>query len=230
MEENCECPRLIEKPFPIVISGASGTGKTSVVDRLLAADGRIVRALTATARAPRPGEQNGVHYIFLTPEEFQKKQADEYFVESARVYNTWYGVPRESIEGPLSKGKWVALNVDVQGGLTIKKAYPDAVMIFVLPPSMSALEERLRGRGTDDEEEIQKRLRQANLEMAEAAKYDYVVVNDDVKDCTNRLLAIIHAETSRTSRGLVFPKKRKLEPVTGERHSSSRGGNRANDR
>ena len=201
-----ECPRLIEKPFPIVISGASGTGKTSVVDRLLAADGRIVRAVTATTRSERNGEQDGVDYFFFKPPEFEQKKAGGYFVEFAKVYDTWYGVPRQSITGPLKKGKWVVLNVDVQGGLTIKKAYPEAVMIFVLPPSMEALEERLRGRGTDSEENILTRLATATAEMAIAHQYEYVVINDEVKDCTNRLLAIIRAETSRTSRGLVLPK------------------------
>ncbi|MBD3236300.1 MAG: guanylate kinase [Candidatus Eisenbacteria bacterium] len=201
-----ECPRLIEKPFPIVISGASGTGKTSVVERLLAADGRIVRGLTATTRSEREGEKNGVEYEFLSPEEFEQKKAAGYFVEHAKVYETWYGVPRKSITAPLKKGKWVVLNVDVQGGLTIKKAYPEAVLIFVLPPSMEALEKRLRGRGTDSEEEIQTRLATAAQEMSVAPRYEYVVINDEVKDCTNRLLAIIRAETSRTARGLVLPK------------------------
>lgn len=211
-EEGCtvpecnECPRLIEKPFPIVISGASGTGKTSVVERLLAADGRIVRALTATTRPPRNGEKEGVDYVFLKPEEFEEKKSQSYFVEFAKVYQTWYGVPRQSITAPLKKGKWVVLNVDVQGGLTIKKSYPGAVMIFVLPPSMEALEARLRGRGTDSEEEIRTRLATAAIEMAVARQYEYVVINDEVKDCTNRLMAIVHAETSRTARGLVLPK------------------------
>ena len=204
-----ECPRLIERPFPIVISGASGTGKTSVVEKLLASDGRIVRALTATTRPPRRGEQDQVDYIFFSEEEFLKRREASYFAESAQVHGHWYGVPKESIAAALKRGKWVVLNVDIQGGGTIKKVYPEAVLIFLLPPSLEELEERLRGRGTDSEEEIEARLQQALKEMCVAAEYDYVVVNDEVKDCTNRLLAILRAETSRTSRGLVLPKEPK---------------------
>ncbi len=200
-----ECPRLIERPFPIVISAPSGTGKTVVVSRLLAIDGRLQRALTVTTRAPRPEEVDGQDYLFLTEEQFERKRAAGEFAESARVHGMWYGVPRESITSALKKGKWVVLNVDVQGGLAIKKAYPESVMIFLLPPSMEELENRLRGRGTDDDEEIARRMRDALQEMAVAPKYEYVVVNDDVKACANRILAVVWAETSRTSRGLVVP-------------------------
>jgi guanylate kinase len=200
-----ECPRLIERPFPIVISAPSGTGKTSVVDKLLSIDGRLQRALTATTRPARAGEVDGQDYIFLTEEQFEQRRRAGALAESARVHGMWYGVPRESITGALAKGKWVVLNVDVQGGLAIKQAYPDAVMIFLLPPSMEELEARLRGRGTDDEEEIRRRMRDALDEMRVAPKYEYVVVNDEVKACANRILAIVWAETSRTARGLVAP-------------------------
>ncbi len=203
-----ECPRLIERPFPIVISAASGTGKTTVVEKLLASDGRIVRALTATTRPPRGAEQKDVDYVFLTEEEFTTRKKAGYFAEAALVHGHWYGVPKENVAAGLKKGKWVVLNVDVQGGLAIKKAFPDAVLIFLLPPSLEELETRLRGRGTDSDEEIAKRMDQALREMTVAADYDYVVVNDEVKDCTNRLLAIVRAETSRTARGLVMPKGR----------------------
>ncbi len=201
-----ECPRLIERPFPIVISGASGTGKTSVVEKLLASDGRIVRGLTATTRPPRHGETDGEDYVFIGEEEFEKLRKGGKLAESAQVHGHWYGVPRSNIEASLKKGKWVVLNVDVQGGLSLKKTYPDAILIFVLPPSMEDLENRLRGRGTDSDEEIARRMRRALEEMAVAPDYDYVVVNDEVKDCTKRLLAILWAETSRTSRGLTMPK------------------------
>lgn len=200
-----ECPRLIERPFPIVVSAPSGTGKTVIVEKLLGSDGRLQRALTATTRVPRGGEVNGKDYLFLTEAQFEQKRKADEFAESARVHGMWYGVPRESITGALQKGKWVVLNVDVQGGLTIKRTYPDAVMIFLLPPSLEELEARLRGRGSDSEEEIEERMRDALEEMAVAPKYEYVVVNDEVKTCANRILAIVWAETSRTSRGLVVP-------------------------
>ncbi|MFH1144749.1 MAG: guanylate kinase [Candidatus Eisenbacteria bacterium] len=203
--ESIECPRLIEKPFPIVISAPSGTGKTSVVEKLLASDGRLLRALTATTRPPREGEVDGKDYLFLSAEAFQAQRKKGYFAESAQVHGHWYGVPKEQIDNALTKGKWVVLNVDVQGGLTVKEAYPNAVLIFLLPPSMAALEERLRGRGTDSDEVILQRLKTAQAEMEVAPQYDYVVVNDEIKACATRLLAIICAETSRTPRGLVQP-------------------------
>jgi guanylate kinase len=168
-------------------------------------DGRLRRALTATTRPPRPDEVDGKDYIFLSEEQFEQKRAAGELAESARVHGMWYGVPRESVTTALKKGKWVVLNVDVQGGLAIKKGYPDSVMIFLLPPSMEELEHRLRGRGTDNDEEIARRMRDALQEMAVAPKYEYVVVNDEVKACANRILAVVLAETSRTSRGLVVP-------------------------
>ncbi len=202
-----QCPRLIERPFPIVISGASGTGKTSVVEKLLASDGRLERAITATTRSPRRGEQQDVDYIFLSEQEFEEKKNRGQLAEFARVHGHWYGVPKSSLDQALKRGHWVVLNVDVQGGLSIRSAYPAAILIFVLPPSIEALEERLRGRGTDSPEEIQERLDVACQEMSVAPQYDYVVVNDEVKDCTQRLLSILRAETSRTTRGLKMPKK-----------------------
>ncbi|MBM3316651.1 MAG: guanylate kinase [Candidatus Eisenbacteria bacterium] len=200
-----ECCRLIERPFPVVVSAPSGTGKTVVVERLLAIDGRLVRALTATTRPARKGEVEGVHYLFLSQEEFAAKREAGQFVEFARVHDHWYGVPKASVHEALRKGKWVVCNVDVQGGLAIRQAHQEAVLIFLLPPSMEALEERLRGRGTDSEEEVALRMRNALAEMAVARQYDYVVVNDDIRTCANRLLEIVHAETSRTARGLVMP-------------------------
>ncbi len=202
-----ECPRLIERPFPIVISGASGTGKTSVVEKLLSSDGRIVRAITATTRAIRRGEEDGDDYIFLSEKDFEKKKKTGYFAEFANVYDNWYGVPKEHINQALKKGKWVVVNVDVQGGLAIEKAFPDAILIFILPPSVEELSERLMGRGTDNPEEVTKRLQKAQEEMGYATKYDYIVVNDEIKDCTKRIMSIVLAETSRMSRGLVMPKE-----------------------
>ena len=202
-----ECPRLIERPFPIVISGASGTGKTSVVEKLLQADGRIIRAITATTRAIRRGEEDGEDYIFLSEDQFETKKKAGYFAEFANVYDNWYGVPKEHIHQALKKGKWVVVNVDVQGGLAIQKAFPEAILIFVLPPSVEELSERLMGRGTDNPEEVIKRLQEAQEEMSYATKYDYIVVNDEIKDCTKRIMSIVLAETSRMSRGLVMPKK-----------------------
>ncbi|MCK4413764.1 MAG: guanylate kinase [Candidatus Eisenbacteria sp.] len=204
--EPCECPRLIERPFPVVVSAPSGTGKTSVVDKLLALDGRMIRAMTATTRPARKEEGNGTDYLFLSEEEFGRRREQGYFAESAQVHGHWYGVPKENVSTGLKKGKWVVLNVDIQGGLAVKETYADAVLIFLLPPSMEALEERLRGRGTESEEEITERMKNAREEMLVAPQYQYVVVNDDIKACANRLLAIVWAETSRTSRGLVMPK------------------------
>ncbi len=165
----------------IVISGPSGSGKNTVINRLLQrTKWPLVLSVSATTRPPRPGERDGVDYFFVTPEQFERmKQAGE-FVEYAEYVGHWYGTPRRWLEEQLQQGRWVLLEIDVQGALQIKRLFPDAVLIFLRTPSLQEYERRLRRRGTEDEATIQRRLAQAKQELAYARHYDYEVVNDEV--------------------------------------------------
>jgi len=187
------------KAFPIVISGPSGVGKTTLVDRLLEADPSLRQSISATTRAPRGGEVTGTHYFFVTRDEFEGMKAGD-LVEWAEVHGEFYGTPRSFIEGELEKGHDVVLNIDVQGGNSVKKAFPDSVMVFILPPSFEVLEERIRRRGGDSDADIQKRLETAKNEIAASHQYEYIVVNDDLARAVSDLQAIVTAERSRRSR------------------------------
>jgi guanylate kinase len=187
------------KAFPFVISGPSGVGKTTLVDRLLEADPSLRQSISATTRAPRGGEVTGTHYFFVTRDEFEGMKARD-LVEWAEVHGELYGTPRSFIETELEKGHDVVLNIDVQGGNSVKKAFPDSVMVFILPPSFEALEGRIRRRGGDSDADIQKRLETAKNEIAASLQYEYIVVNDDLARAVSDLQAIVTAERCRRSR------------------------------
>lgn len=187
--------------FVVVISGPSGAGKSSFVKALLRGNGGdLVYSVSATTRPRRAHEAEGKDYFFLTRDEFQRRVKAGDFVEHAQVHGEWYGTLRSQIERVLESGRNVLLDVDVQGGRAVRRAYPDAVLIFVLPPSMEDLEARLRARATDHEDHIKVRLENARREMALAREYDYAVVNDDLETATRRVLAIVEAERCRASR------------------------------
>jgi guanylate kinase len=186
--------------FVVVVSGPSGAGKSSFVKTLLEQGPDLVYAVSATTRARRAHETEGRDYFFLSREEFQRRVDAGEFVENAVVHGERYGTLRSQTEKALRQGKNVLLDIDVQGGRAVRTVYPDGVFIFVLPPTMAALEARLRHRATDSEERIRIRLENARREIPLVQDYDYAIVNDDLGAATRRVLAIVWAETCRTGR------------------------------
>lgn len=166
----------------VVLSGPSGVGKKTVIDRVLAETPGYSRAVTATTRQPRPGEQDGVDYLFLTEEEFVARIERDEFLEHALVHGRRYGTPRQHVTRILERGDVCFLEVDVQGAAAIREVGLDvpALFVFLVPPSQKVLEERLRGRATEDEDSLQIRLANARRELARESEYDVSVVNDEL--------------------------------------------------
>ena len=166
----------------VVVSGPSGTGKTTVLRQMFACSPvPLVRSVSATTRSPRPGEVDGQSYYFLAPAEFLARRARGEFLECFEVFGEghWYGTPQSTVAAGLKAGKWVLLEIDVQGAMAVVQRYPDAITVFLRPPSLEVLEARLRGRRTESEEAIQRRLAQARRELALADRYAYRVVNEE---------------------------------------------------
>ena len=188
--------------FVVVVSGPSGAGKSSFVKALLDEGPELRYSVSATTRARRSHEVDGRDYFFLSREEFKRRVDAGEFVEWAHVHGEMYGTLRSQTDEALRQGKNVLLDVDVQGGKSVRQSYPEGVFIFVLPPTLGALEERLRGRGTDSEERIRLRLENARREIPMAREYDYAVVNDDLAAASRKVVSIVWAETCRSSRRL----------------------------
>ena len=174
-----------------MVSGAAGTGKDSVVKALREAHPEIEKTVSATTRAPRPGEQEGVDYYYRTREQFQQLIENDQVVEHNFYNGNYYGTLRSEIEGRMALGIPVILVIEVEGAGNIKKMYPGATTIFVLPPDMEELERRLRNRGTENEETIQRRLKRAETEIANSVNYDEHVVNVEVDSCAESIYSII---------------------------------------
>ena len=188
------------KGLLIVISAPSGTGKTTLVHMLLKEFPNMEFSVSYTTRKPRPGEVNGKDYFFVDRKTFEKMVEEGDFLEWAEVYGNLYGTSKTQVLKALHEGKDVLLDIDTQGALQVKKNFPEAVLIFILPPSLKELERRLRSRGTDDEETIEKRLKIARKEIERAPLYDYIVINDFLEKAFEQLKSIVTAEKCRTER------------------------------
>jgi guanylate kinase len=175
-------------------------GKNTVLNALIAQNPRVRYSISATTRPPRPGEAHGQHYFFLSKEEFARRVADQDFLEWADFCGNRYGTPRSFVQECLAAGRHVVLDIDVQGALKVRQAMAEAVLVFMMPPSWEALEARIRGRGTEPEEKIRRRLETAHREILAVPSYDYVVWNEDVAQTAGELQAILAAEMRRTGR------------------------------
>jgi len=180
-----------------IIAAPSGAGKTSLVKALLARDPQLQVSVSHTTRAPRPGEIDGQHYHFVSQAAFQQLLQAQSFLESAPVFDNFYGTSRDWVLAQLAAGRDVILEIDWQGARQVRQQLPDSVSIFILPPSRSALAERLRGRGQDSEAVIARRMREAVAEMTHQAEFDYLVFNDDFATALADLLAITHSRRLR---------------------------------
>lgn len=183
-----------------IISAPSGSGKSTLVGRLLQTVDNLTFSVSYTTRASRGQERPGEDYTFTTREEFERRVADGEFLEHAEVFGNYYGTHRSALARAVAEGKDLILDIDVQGARQLEVALPEAVTIFVLPPSRQVLEQRLRARSIDSEEVIERRLQEAAAEVRNYNQYDYVVINRDLDESTAQLQSIVHAERIRRSR------------------------------
>lgn len=184
----------------IVISGPSGVGKNTIITNLFEKLPNLSYSTSATTRYPRPNEIDGQHYYFLSEENFLKKIEESDFLEWAKVYQHYYGTPKKQVLQLLNEGYDVVLDVDVQGALQIKKSFPDAVLIFLSPPSIGELKNRLKNRQTEADSQIELRLQYIDTEFKTAPEYDYFIVNQEIDLTCSKIECIIHAEKCRVLR------------------------------
>jgi len=189
-----------DKGLLIILSGPSGSGKGTIVKQLLSQRDDTVLSVSMTTRAPRPGEIDGVHYRFVSRREFEETIAEDGFLEYAEYNGHFYGTPEAPVRRLLNEGKNVILEIEVQGAEKVMDHRSDLISLFITPPSMEELENRLRGRATEPEEIIIKRLKTAQYELTRAFRYQYVVLNDEVETATARINTIIDAENMRYPR------------------------------
>lgn len=180
-----------------VVSAPAGCGKDTILNELFKRTDTAGYAVSATTRAPREGEVNGVHYHFLTREEFERKIAEKEVLEYTEYCGNYYGTLKKSVDDLLCAGKDAILKIEVEGAMNIKKLFREARLVFILPPSWEVLEKRLRDRGTETEDKIIERTKQARSEVVFAANYDYLIVNDDLNKAVDDLLTILKAEKLR---------------------------------
>lgn len=195
--------KLNDRGLLVVISGPSGVGKGTVRKALFdMPKHNLVYSVSMTTRGIRPGEVDGVDYYFVSKEEFIKRQQEGKFLETAEFVGNYYGTPLDKVNEQLDKGNEVVLEIEVEGAQQVKKKVPDCVMIFIVPPGKKALYERLKRRGTETEQVINERIEKANREFKLAHLYDYIVVNDEVNNAADRIMAIIRAEHAKTERSI----------------------------
>ena len=184
----------------LIVSGASGTGKGTVCRQLLDSEPNLLYSISATTRAPRDGEQHGKEYFFFSKEQFREKIDAGDFLEYADVYGNYYGTMKSWVNNRLDEGRDVLLEIDTQGALNVKKACPEGVFIFLLPPSIEELKQRIIGRGTETQESLARRLSSAPNEIDIGRQYNYVVVNDTIERAVDKIRAIMVAEHCRAER------------------------------
>jgi len=195
--------KLNERGLLVIISGPSGVGKGTIRKALFEIpDNNYCYSVSMTTRKPRDGEVDGQDYFFVSREEFERRIKNNGFLEYAEFVGEYYGTPMDYIEKQMETGKEVIVEVEVQGALQVKDRIPEAVFIFIVPPSKKALVERLKNRGTDSKDKIVKRITKAEREYSLAYKYDYIVVNDEVINAADRIYAIIRAEHAKTERSI----------------------------
>lgn len=201
---------MVKQGILLILSGPSGSGKGTVVEQLCKKD-EFALSISATTRKPREYEEDGQHYFFYTKEEFLEMRDTKQLLEWAEFCGNFYGTPRKYVTEQLAKGKNVILEIEVQGALQVKDIYPEGVLVFLVPPTLEELGARLTKRATEDEETINRRILRALEEMELMHHYDYVVVNEDVAQATNDVLAIVQAERMKCSRNSIVKKMFKGE-------------------
>ena len=188
------------KGLLIVVSGPSGAGKDTICQKLIKENSNIWMSVSMTTRKPRPLEKDGVDYFFVSSEEFENKINDNTFLEYASYNDNYYGTPKDKVEEKLNEGKDVILVIDINGAINIKKIIPSALFIFIMPPDMETLKNRLIGRKTESKDKVVQRFITAYNEVNNYKKYNYVVVNDKVEDAVNKVKSIIQSEKCRVDR------------------------------
>ncbi|WP_413853218.1 guanylate kinase [Candidatus Ruminimicrobium bovinum] len=197
-----------QKGMVIIMSAPSGAGKTSICDAVVKKNKNIVYSISTTTRAPRKGEKNGKEYFFVTEAKFKDEIKQKQFAEWAKVHNNYYGTSKKILESIISKGKDVLLDIDVQGAIKIKKQYKDALMIFIMTPSLKILKQRLIKRNKDTKEVINIRLKNAEKEISYIDKYDYLVINDKLNESIKQVENIINCSRLSTKRNKVIWRKK----------------------
>lgn len=199
-----------------IVSAPSGAGKTSLLRELLPRDGNLVLSISHTTRPPRPGERDGVDYHFVSREAFMRLAGEGAFLEQAEVFGNYYGTSEAGVRDQLARGLDVVLEIDWQGARQVRKVFPEAVSIFIAPPSIEALRERLGNRGQDDEATIARRMAAAQRELSHYAEYDYLVINDRFEVALEELQCIVRSERLRTARSAERHQKELQEMLGGK--------------
>ncbi len=199
------------KGILIVVSGFSGAGKGTLMTRLIEKYDTYALSVSMTTREARDGEIDGINYFFLEKEEFEEKIKENALVEYANYCGNYYGTPREYVEQQLQLGKDVILEIEIQGALKIKQNFPNALLLFVMPPDVAELRKRLVGRGTETLDVIEKRLMRAKEESAGIEEYDYIVINDDLEQCVDEVNEIVRAAHNTPARNVEFIEKTKKD-------------------
>lgn len=200
-----------DKGVLAVVSGFSGAGKGTLMKALLEKYDNYALSISATTRAPRPGEEDGREYFFVTKDRFEEMIQQDQLIEYARYVENYYGTPKEYVTQQMEAGKDVILEIEIQGALKVKKQFPNALLLFVMPPSAEKLKERLIGRGTETLDVIENRLRRAVEESEGIENYDYILINDQVEGCVERMHQLIQDHHSRTCNQTAFIEKMREE-------------------